>query len=123
MVASQVKRHMDLHGLMSKYQSAYRKKHSTETALLCIKSDIHMSLARGKPTALMLLDLSAAFDTVDHTILLDRLSTWFGLSGSVLKWFESYLTGRSQAVKIGSAFSDPANLRCGVPQGPVLGSI
>ena len=69
----------------------------------------------------MLLDLSAAFDTIDHSTLLECLQRWFGVGGSVLKWFTSYLTARVQAVKIGSTLSDFCNLLFGVPQGSVLG--
>ena len=105
------------------FQSAYKRGHSTETALLCIKNDIQQSLAEGIPTALVLLDLSAAFDTIDHDILLGSLSDWFGLNGSVLNWMGSYLSGRSQRVKVGSALSDPFELRFGVPQGSVLGPV
>ena len=71
----------------------------------------------------MLLDLSAAFDTVDHNILLTRLSDNVSLSGVPLTWFASYLSRRTQTVKTGSATSKPTGLTCGVPQGPVLGPI
>jgi hypothetical protein len=74
-------------------------------------------------TSVVLLDLSAAFDTIDHGILLDRLSSWFGINGTVLAWFKSYLCDREQLVKIGSTLSDPASLNFGVPQGSVLGPI
>ena len=90
---------------------------------MCIKNDIQISLSKGIPSALVLLDLSAAFDTIDHKILLRCLSDWFGLKGTVLDWFCSYLSGRSQQVKVGSALSDPFKLTCGVPQGSVLGPI
>ena len=93
----------------------------TETALLCITNDIHMSLSKGMPTALVLLDLLAAFDTIDHCGLLDCLSSWFGFSGTVFRWFKSYISGRNQSVKVGSILSDPVELKFGVPQGSVLG--
>ena len=70
--------------------SAYKSGHSTETALLSIKNDIHLSLSWGEATALVLLDISAAFDTIDHSTLLSCLQDWFGVSGSALKWFSSY---------------------------------
>jgi hypothetical protein len=101
-VSVQVKEHVTSYNLDNVFQSAYKSGHSTETALLKIKSDIHSSLACGMPTSVVLLDLSAAFDTIDHHILLDRLSSWFGLNGSVLAWFKSYLSDRVQSVKIGS---------------------
>ena len=73
-----------------------------EMALLSIKHDIHLSLSRGEATTLVLLDLSAAFDTIDHSTLLSCLLDWFGVGGSALKWFSSYLTEHFQSVKIGS---------------------
>ena len=73
-------------------------------------------------TLLVLLDLSATFDTVDHTSLLDRLRN-IGITGLVYDWFHSYLTGRTQAVFLDGVSSDSVNLTCGVPQGSVLGPI
>ena len=90
-VAAQIRSHMDSHDLGNTFQSAYKVGHSTETALLCIKNEIHLSLSKGMPTALVLLDLSAAFDTIDHDTLLSCLSSRFGFAGSALKWFRSYL--------------------------------
>ena len=72
-------------------------------------------------TALILLDLLAAFDTIDHSTLLHCLQTWFGIGGSVLKWFTSYLSEHYQSIKIGSTLSDLCKLLFGVPQGSVLG--
>ena len=87
-------------------------------ALLSIKNDIHLSLSRGEATALVLLDLSAAFDTIDHSTLLSCLLDWFGVGGSTLKWFSSYLTGHFQ-----STLSDLQKLLFGVPEGSVLGPL
>ena len=77
-----------------------------ETALLSIKNDVHHSLSRGEPTALVLLDLSAAFDTIGHATLHDCLSSWFSVGGTALKWFAPYLCDRLQAIKIGLTLSD-----------------
>ena len=83
-VASQLSRHVSLHGLENENQSAYRHGHSTETALLSTKNQVHLSLARGEATAVVLLDQSAAFDTIDHDKLLDCLRKWFGVGGRCL---------------------------------------
>ena len=108
---------------MTAFQSAYRKHHSTESALLNIPNDILLNMAKGSVTALTLLDLSAAFDTIDHTILLDRLNVHYGISELALGWFKSYPSGRTHLVKVGNTLSHPAALQYGVPQGSVLGPI
>ena len=77
----------------------------------------------GWVTAPTLLDLSAAFDTIDHTILLSRLNDWFGATGKALNWFKSYLTGRYQRIKIGDCLSYKADLKFGVSQRSVLGPL
>ena len=79
-VAVQLQTHLDEAGLMTAFQSAYRKHHSTESALLNIQNDILLNMAKGSVTALTLLDLSTAFDTIDHTILVDRLNVYYGIS-------------------------------------------
>ena len=122
-VARQLMPHINNNKLDNPHQSAYKPGHSTETALLSIKNEVHLSLARGEPTALVLLDLSAAFDTIDHNILLGYLKSWFGLGGTALRWFASYLRNRCQAIKIGSTLSELSNLIYGVPQGSVLGPL
>ena len=122
-VASQLNDYVCSNGLENVEQSAYKLGHSTETALLSIKNDVHLALARGEATAVVLLDQSAAFDTIDHGTLLDCWSSWFGVGGVVLEWIKSYLSDRSQCVKIGSILSDTKKLLFGVPQGSVLGPI
>ena len=85
--------------------------------------DILRTLDGGDLVLLTLLDLSAAFDTVDHDILLRRLDVSYGLNGPVLGWMRSYLDNRFQSVRCGASLSDPCRVGCGVPQGSVLGSI
>ena len=94
-----------------------------ETAVLRVLSDILQAVDRGDSAALILLDLSAAFDTVDHSILLQRLQTTFGIHDVAHRWFHSYLSGRYQYVRRGSVRSSVIELICGVPQGSVLGPI
>ena len=90
---------------MAAFQSAYSKHHSTESALLNIHNDILLNMAKGSVTALTLLDLSVMFDTIDHTILLDRLNVYYGISELALAWFKSYLSGRTHSVKVGSTLT------------------
>ena len=86
-------------------QSAYRDKHSTETALIKVQNDILSALDAGSSAILLMMDLSAAFDTIDHDILLSRLCNVYGITGDALDWFRSYLTGRIQRVVIENAVS------------------
>ena len=102
-------------------QSAYRDTHSTETALIKVQNDILSALDAGSSAILLMLDLSAAFDTIDHDILLSRLCNVYGITGNALDWFRSYLTGRIQRVVIENAVSGDQELGFGVPQGSVLG--
>ena len=117
-VVNQLNTHINTSNTSNQYQSAYRKFHSIETALLKIHSDILASMDASKVTALTLLDLSAAFDTIDHTILLRRLDDWFGVTGKTL---HSHLTGRCQRIKLGDCLSSKADFKFRVPQGSVLG--
>ena len=108
-------------GLHEELQSAYHRFHSTETAFLKVQSDILESLDDVFVTVLVMLDLSAAFDILNHGILLSRFEKVFGISGAVLKWITSYLTDCFQVVVIDTEHSKPVLLKYGVPQGLVLG--
>ena len=122
-VAKQLQDYLNLNQLHDPLQSAYRPQHSTETALLKVYNDIMLSIDQGENVILCLLDLSAAFDTIDHKILIDRLENRFGISGKALTWFISYLQHRCQSISINSCTSPPKALTTGVPQGSVLGPI
>ena len=115
-VVNQLNSHINNSNISNQHQSAYRKFHSTETALLKIHNDILASLDAGKVTALTLLDIAAAFDTIDHTFLLRRLDDWFGVPGKAFDWSKSYLTGRCQRIRLRDCFSFKADLKFGVPQ-------
>ena len=110
-------------GLYAKFQSAYRKFHSTETALLRVYNDILLSLDKRKEVVLVLLDLSAAFETIDHSVLISRMSNRFGVTGVVLDWLKSYLNDRHQFVSVDNVLSHPSSLLYGVPQGSILGPL
>ena len=122
-VKTQIFNYLDANSLLPYFQSAYRRCHSTETALLRVQNDILRSLDTNQQVIMVLLDLSSAFDTLDHSILLDRFKTYFKVTGNALKWFRSYLYGRSQSVVIGDKISSPRGLKFGVPQGSILGPL
>ena len=122
-VAEQIVQHLQDHAISKPIQSAYRKCHSTETALTFVANDILNSLDKRNSVFLVLLDLSAAFDTVDHQLLLSRLKNRVRLGGQVLDWVVSYLSSRYQCVSVARSSSEPKPLACGVPQGSVLGPI
>jgi hypothetical protein len=104
-------------------QSAYKKFHGVETTLLALQSELLEVLDRGRAAFLILLDLSAAFDTVDHSLLLGVLNSRYHLTGKALKWFKSYLEGRSFRVRLNDEYSRSYPLPTGVPQGSVLGPL
>jgi hypothetical protein len=123
LIARQLISYLISHRLLPDLQSAYRAHHSTETAVLKVLSDILLAVDSGDLSMLTLLDLSAAFDTVDHVILLQRLQHSYGLQNAALGWFQSYLTDRTQFVRHGGRRSVTSVVVCGVPQGSVLGPI
>ena len=114
--------HIEEQLLSNHVQSAYKCFHSTKAALLKIHNDVICNMDKGKVTALTILDLSAAFDTIDQSTLLERLHGHFGISGTVFHWFKSYISNRHQRVHIDGSLSCPQDLHFGVPQGSVLGS-
>jgi len=119
-VKSRLIDHLTSSKLLNPHQSAYCKHHSTVTALRYIHRHLINAIGSQKISCLCLLDLSAAFDTIDHNILTTRLSSWFGIHGSVLSWFKSYLSSHSFCVKCDDNLSSFHTSSCGVPQGSVL---
>ena len=122
-VAARLTNYMTINQLHEPMQSAYRACHSTETALVRVQNDILRTLDQGGAAILVLLDLSAAFDTIDHSILLSRMESVLGVKGSALQWFKSYLLGRKQRIKINDDFSENQEILWSVPQGSVLGAL
>jgi len=102
-------------------ETTRRSQHSTETTLLRVYNDLLLAVDDGDAAVLVLLDFSAAFDTIDHGILLRRLDSRFEIRGKTFEWMESYVTGRHQAVLIDGYISSHIPLRYGVPQDSVLG--
>ena len=117
-ISGRLNEHLINNSLFDLLQSAYRDKHSTETALIKVQKDILSALDAGSSAILLMLDLSVAFDTIDHDILLSRLFKIYGITGNELDWFRSYLTGRIQRVFIEDSVSVDQELDFGVPQGP-----
>ena len=120
-MANILEKHISYNNLHDKNQSAYRMYHSTETALVKIQADIMAAIDKGHSVAMIMLDLSSAFDTLDHSILLARLRNMYGIRGAALRWFHSYLSDHRQYVSINGVHSDMVHMDFGVPQGSVLG--
>ena len=112
----QVSQHCEEYKLQLDYQSAYREHYSCETVILKISNDILWGMEAQSITSLVALDLSAAFDTVDHEILLSILSNKYGIKSKVLKWFDQNLRPRSFKVTINGAYSKERDLEVSVPQ-------
>ena len=115
--------YLNTNELWPRFQSVYRACHSTETALLRVLNDLLTASDDGQVSLLTLLDLSAAFDIIDHDILFHRLEHVFGIQNSALSFFRSYFTERKQMVFISGYSSTPSTLLHGVPQGSVPGPI
>ena len=120
-VAARLSAHTSGCDLCVPNQSAYKPNHSVETALVCVQNDILRAMDHLNIVIMLLLYLSAAFDTVDHNVMLHRLTHDVGVGQTALKWFKSYMSDRIQAVHINGSTSPARPLTCGVPQGSVLG--
>ena len=122
-VAKRLNEHMTINNLHIESQHGYKSGHSTETLLIKFLNDILVAIDQNRGVVVLLIDLSSAFDTVQHSILLKILKNAMYISGTALEWFQSFLCGRSQAVLIDGVLSDWLTVTCGVPQGSVLGPI
>ena len=120
-VATRLSKHLSEKNLCETLQSAYKSNESTETALLRVSNDILRAMDNGKVGILILLDLSVALDTVDHSLLIQRLQNEAGLTRTALSWFIYYLENRCQRFITQGEISSEQQLWFGVPQGSVLG--
>ena len=123
LAAKQLIAYLDMNRLWPVNQSAYRANHSTETVIMDVLTNIYAAIDRREVTVMAMLDQSAAFDLVDHDILLKRLGHTFGLTGGPLSWLTSFLSHRSQTVNYGGELSTCQQLHCGVPQGSSFGPL
>ena len=111
----QISTYFEDKNLLSTYQSAYHKHHSTETAVLNICDEILQNAEHNKATAMVCLDLNTAFDTVNHTILKTVMEHYFGLKDTAHQWLSSYVSDRQFSVQIGNCFSQTQTINFSVP--------
>ncbi len=121
-IHSQLADYLDKYSVLSNNQHGFRKHHSTETCCLAMLDKMYKAMDEGKVGGVVFLDLKKAFDTVNHPILLRKLSA-IGVSDESNVWFKSYLENRSQKTKIGNCLSDSNTITHGVPQGSILGPL
>ena len=118
-VLNQTGKFFSLNKVSHDYQSGFRKNHSTDTCLSFLNDKILKGFDDGLVTGMILIDLQKAFDTIDHDILLKKLSI-IGFSDHTVKWFQSYLSNRKFMVNLENSFSEVSDISCGVPQGSIL---
>ena len=121
--AKRLVQHLCDNGLHEELPSACKPRHSTESALMRVQHDFTWFLADSRGVLPVLLDLSSAFDTVNAAILLETMHSHLGISGAALAWFSSYISGRTQRVRIGTDASEERAVKYGVPRGSVLGPL
>ena len=109
--------------MLSKFQSGFRPKHCTVTALIQMCDEWLENMDNGKLNGVVFLDIKKAFDSINHGILLNKMKKRFGISSIELKWFESYLSDREQQCSINEQLSSKKTITCGVPQGSILGPL
>ena len=122
-VHKQLTNYINENGLFADFQSSYRKFHSCETAVTRIHNDILIMVDQRRNVILLLLDLSAAFDTINHKLLLKKLESLYGIGGDIICWIKSYLNNRTFKVAVENAQSPSCDLVIGVPQGSILGPL
>jgi hypothetical protein len=121
-IANRIKDFIQTHGILYKGQFGFREKHSTYMAILDMSTKIREAFEKSKPAIGIFIDLSKAFDTIDHSILLQKLDN-YGIRGIALQLISSYLSGRKQCVYFSDSYSEHLPINCGVPQGSILGPL
>ena len=121
-VLNQTEEFLSLNKVLYDYQSGFRKNHSTDTCLSFLNDKILKGFDDGLVTGMILIDLQKAFDTINHDILLKKLSI-IVFSDHIVKWFQSYLSNSKFMVNLENSFSEVSNISCGVPQGSILGPL
>ena len=121
LIHNQLASYFDENNLSCRFQSGFRKKHSTETAVTYFADQILMGMDKGLVTGAVLIDLAKAFDTIDHNVLIHKLK--HGVSDDSLLWFKDYFCARKQFVAVDSHRSEEPDIACGVPQGSILGPL
>ena len=121
-VAAQLNTYLQDNNLLEPSQPSFRQEYSTKTALVRVQHDIISPVGQHIAVLLVLLDLSASFDTVNHQLPIKTLQQ-LGIRGTMLRWFSTYMVGRLQRINVNGVTSQPKRLDCGVPQGSVMGPI
>ena len=122
LVYNQLSHFLEKENILFKHQFGFRKNYSTEQAILELTDNLKMKIDSNEAICSIFLDLSKAFDTVNHQILLQKLYR-YGIRGVPLQWFKSYLESRTQYAEIENVKSNPRSIQCGVPQGSTLGPL
>ena len=119
---NRVYNHLDSKGLLYEKQFGFQRNNSTEHAILPLTRDITGSFEKGEYTLGVFIDLSKAFDTVDHQVLIKKLQ-YYGIDGTALKWFKSYLRNRKQYTSSQDLSENCLDIICAFPQGSILGPL